>query len=221
LILIRHGETDYNAERRVQGQLDIELNENGRAQARETAALFAPETVDALYSSDLKRAWQTAIEIAKVTDNHIVKEKRLREMHFGIFQNLPFERVKNDYFCEFDMYRNGDPDYTIPQGESRRQKYDRVVSFIEDILSRHENQRIIIVTHGGVLYDFFMFAFRIPFDLPFRLAHRNCSISRFFVENQVWTLSRWGDTCHLGDGCSHPDEKSSEKISERELKRFA
>ena len=192
------------------------MNENGLAQARETAGQFAAKTIDALYSSDLKRAWQTAIEIAKVTDNHIVKDQRLREMHFGVFQNLPIERVKNDYFCEFDMYRNGDPDFVIPQGESRRQKYDRVVSFIGDILARHENQRIIIVTHGGVLYDFFIFAFRIPLDLSFRLDHKNCSISCFFVENQVWTLSRWGDTCHLGNGRSRVDEESAEKLIESE-----
>jgi 2,3-bisphosphoglycerate-dependent phosphoglycerate mutase len=177
--------------------LDIELNQHGISQAKATAEQCAGLDIDAIYASDLKRALQTAQEIARPIGMQIICDPRLREMNMGIFEGMLIEKIKTDYAEIFGLYASDNPEYIVPNGESRQQKHQRVVSFIEETLPKHVEKTIIVVSHGGVFYDFFHYAFQIPLSRRIKLRHENCSISTFYIQDGKWTLCNWNNTSHL------------------------
>jgi len=197
LIVVRHGETVWNAEGRQQGHLDGDLNELGKRQAEAIADRLAREAFDALYSSDLARACQTARYIARKTGHEILTDSRLRERHLGIFQGLTMTEVQQRYPDAFARFGSGDPDYVIPDGESARQRHDRTVGCVAEIAARHPGQRLVIVAHGGVLDGLLRHALAIPLDAPRRYKLFNASLNTLFVQDGIWQLGTWGDVSHL------------------------
>ncbi|MGH3064744.1 MAG: histidine phosphatase family protein [Gaiellaceae bacterium] len=143
LLLVRHGETDWNAERRVQGQTDRPLNETGRAQALELAAGLAAEPLDAVYSSDLARAFETARAIADRHGLLVAPLRALRERDFGTWEGLTDDEVLARY-----------PEaHTAPWGdaETREELLVRTVAALRQIATNHPGGRVVVVTHGGPL----------------------------------------------------------------------
>lgn len=156
IILIRHGETDYNKERRIQGWLDVPLNEQGHQQAKQAALLIAQQKIDALYSSDLTRAHQTAIHISVKVGVQVKLAPELRERDMGIFSGWAWETepdaVKEKLWQEFEDARDSDVrDWKKHQGESIGDMSNRINRFFTDIHRLHTNQNVAVVSHGGAI----------------------------------------------------------------------
>jgi probable phosphoglycerate mutase len=197
LLLIRHGETAWNAEERMQGHEDIPLNERGMAQARSLGARFSRETIHALYSSDLKRALDTARGISMVTARHVVQDRRLRERHLGVLQGVLRHCAHETVGEVYARYRASDPDYAIPGGESTRQFAARVLACVDDLLRLHPGETVVVVAHGGVLDQLYRHALGLPISGPRAFTLRNASVNRLEIEGGRWSLREWGDVRHL------------------------
>lgn len=151
LILIRHGETDWNSEGRWQGQIDIPLNENGLEHARELAIELAREGIQAIYSSDLLRAIQTADPLAKRAGIPVNLDPRLREIHQGEWQGMRVEDIRVRYAERFQQRRANPLAIAPPGGETVLQVQERVYQSLDDILLRHPDETVAIVAHGFVI----------------------------------------------------------------------
>ena len=198
LIIVRHGQTQWNLKLIRQGHLDSPLTEKGVAQAKALGERLARETFTALYSSDLGRALQTAQMIAEATGHKVVTDRRLRERHLGIFQGLNGDEIREKYPEEYRLHRTVGPTYVIPDGESVEQQVARNVEYLKEIAERHLGEKIVVVTHGGVLSGLFRHTFSIPFTAPRRFEFTNASLNVFNYEDGNWFLQTWGDISHLG-----------------------
>ena len=197
LIIVRHGETEWNIKSIRQGNLDSRLTEKGMAQANALAQRLARESFTALYSSDLGRAVQTAEEVASVTGHEIITDPRLRERHLGIFQGLSGEEIKQKHPEEYKLHRSLGPDYVIPGGESVKQQVTRNIAYLNEIGSKHLGETIVVVTHGGVISGLFRHTLSIPFNAPRRFEFTNAGLNIFAYEEGDWFLLTWGDVSHL------------------------
>ena len=197
ILVIRHGETVWNAVGRQQGHLDTELSELGVAQAGAIAEALPGAGIDVLYSSDLGRAIQTARIVAQRLGLEVRQEERLRERHLGIMQGLTMEEFSQRHPADYANFRQGDPDWALPGGESIRQRHDRAVAGACDLAARHVGQTVAIVTHGGVLESLMRHAVGLSLEVPRQFSLFNASINTFSVTNGRWRLDRWGATDHL------------------------
>lgn len=197
VIIVRHGETQWNIANIRQGHLDSPLTGEGIAQAKALARRLARERFSALYSSDLGRAVQTAQIIAQTTGHEIVTDSRLRERHLGIFQGLVGDEIKEKYPEEYKLHRSLGPDYVIPGGESVRQQVARNIGYLSEIATKHAGETILVITHGGVLSGLFRHTFSIPFEAPRRFEFTNAGLNVFVYEQGSWFLQTWGDLSHL------------------------
>jgi 2,3-bisphosphoglycerate-dependent phosphoglycerate mutase len=202
LIMVRHGETEWNIRGIRQGHLDSVLTEKGVAQAKALAQRLARENFTALYCSDLGRAVQTAKEIAALTGHEIETDPRLRERHLGIFQGLSGEEIKAKHPEEYKLHRTLGPNYVIPGGESVRQQVERNVSFLNELAARHQGEQVVVVTHGGVVSGFFRHTLSIPLEAPRRFEFVNAGLNVFANEEGDWVLLTWGDVSHLAPGAA-------------------
>ncbi len=151
LILVRHGETHWNASQKYQGHTDISLNNKGRQQAFHLSQhLKATEQIEAIYCSDLSRAHETATIIAKPFQIEPVQDKRLREFNFGEWEGLSFDQLYCDYRQDFEQWFNHPHDFRVPGGESFAELTQRILKAIEEIKSKHFGPTLL-VTHGGVI----------------------------------------------------------------------
>jgi probable phosphoglycerate mutase len=196
LIVVRHGQTAWNAEGRFQGQLDSRLTSDGIGQAQGLARRLAQQRFSALYTSDLGRATATARIISAATGHTIVPDPRLRERHFGVFQGLTSEEIKAAYPDAYELHRKRDPDYVVPGGESLRQQVNRNISCLEELAVKHADESIVVVTHGGVLSALFRYVLSIGLDGPRRFEFPNSSLNVFTYGDGSWMLQTWGDTSH-------------------------
>lgn len=151
LYLIRHGQTDWNIEGRWQGQADVPLNPNGKRQAIKIAKQMSFFGVDAIYSSDLIRAAETAKEISKVINVDYKEDCRLREIHQGEWQGLLVREIEDKYTDIFKQRLNDPLHIAPPGGEPVIKVRDRVIEFVEEIVSTHPDERVAIVSHGFAL----------------------------------------------------------------------
>jgi probable phosphoglycerate mutase len=202
LIIVRHGQTEWNIKGIRQGHLDSALTSKGMAQAKALAQRLGRESFSALYSSDLGRAVQTAKEIAALTGHEIVTDPRLRERHLGIFQGLNAEQLSDKYPEERRQFRTMGPDYVIPGGESMRQQVDRNVAYLNELAAKHQGEQIVVVTHGGVVSGFFRHTLEISLAAPRRFEFVNAGLNIFTHEEGNWMLLTWGDVSHLAPGAA-------------------
>lgn len=203
LVLVRHGETAWNHDRRLQGQTDVELSERGREQARRLAARLAPERFVAAYASDLKRAWETATIALVAHDVPLVAEPALREVHLGDWQGRTIAELRESAPGELARVW-GDPVDQAPRGgESRGQLRERVVAGILAIADRHPDGQVLVVGHGGALRAFAAWVVGADPRFDRRLDLDNCGLSRVGVDRGEPVLRRWNDVSHL-DGLVDP-----------------
>ena len=206
VLAIRHGETAWNVDARIQGQLDIPLNPTGRWQARRLALALADEGVDAVYSSDLQRAWQTAQSLARGSGRPVVADTGLRERGFGVFEGLTFAEIARRWPEQSERWRRRDPEFGAEGGEVLRHFHARCVATATRLASAHPGQTIALVAHGGVMDCLYRAALRIALDAPRSWQLVNAGINRLLYTPQGFTLVGWSDTCHL-EAASH-DETS-------------
>jgi probable phosphoglycerate mutase len=201
IVLIRHGETAWNAQRRLQGHIDIGLNAEGERQADALAQSLAGERFDAVYASDLARASQTAASVANLHDLPVHTEPGLRERCYGIFEGLLYSEIEASYPGEFAAWQSRDVDAVMPAGEraaeSFRQFYARTIDTLASVAERHDGQHIAIVAHGGVLECAYRAALGLPLGSPRDFAVLNASINRLTYADGKLALTTWGDVAHL------------------------
>ena len=201
IVLIRHGETAWNAERRLQGHLDIDLNDEGRRQARAMAAALAHETIDILVSSDLARAAHTAKALGEVLHLPLYIDARLRERCYGGFEGLLYSEIAERYPREFAAWQGRDVDGTLPpgrnSGETFRQFHDRVISAILGWAQDNPGKTLALVAHGGVLECAYRAALGLSLETPRDFKVLNASVNRFTVEDGKLVLVSWGEVGHL------------------------
>ena len=197
LVLVRHGETSWNMEGRIQGHTDIALNELGVAQAEAVGRRLARERFDAIYSSDLARAYRTACPAVPDPERTIVKDQRLRERHLGVLQGLTGEQAISQQPAAWQAFKSRDPELLLAGGETLGQFSRRVIAFIEDILGKHAGSRILIVTHGGVLDAAYRHALRMPLTVARDFPIYNASLNVLCHDVRGWKIESWGDVTHL------------------------
>ena len=151
LLFIRHGLTDWNLELRFQGQTDVPLNAAGQAQAQRLAARLAAERHDALFSSDLLRARQTAAPVAEAWRQSAVALAGLREQHFGILEGLTASTIQQRHPELWARWLEADADFAPTGGESQNQFHARVLGAVRELAAQGSGKRLAVVTHGGVL----------------------------------------------------------------------
>lgn len=200
IIAVRHGETAWNVDTRIQGQLDIPLNEKGRWQAQRLArALAASEPMAALYSSDLLRAWDTAKSIADSTGLAVVTDTGLRERAFGRFEGKTFVELEASWPQETLRWRERDPDWAPPGGESLLEVRARVLQTVDTLAAQHVGEQIVLVSHGGVLDALYRAAAGLDIRAPRTWLLGNASINRLLWTPESLTVVGWSDTAHLED----------------------
>jgi probable phosphoglycerate mutase len=197
LVIVRHGETEWNVAGRIQGHTDSPLTAAGLAQAEAIGARLAKESFDCLVSSDLGRAWRTAEAIARRTGHEIVPDERIRERNFGVGEGLTYDEVDARFPQAFSRTRETDPEYVIPGGESRRQLYERVRDAFESIAREAAGGRVAVVCHGGVLAVLYRHIHGIPVGEPRAIPIPNASYNALRHEGGRWIVEAWGDTGHL------------------------
>ena len=197
LCLVRHGETAWNAEHRVQGQLDVPLNESGRRQAQAVAEALAQEKFAAIYSSDLSRALQTAEISSRNLGLTINVEKDLRERHYGIFESLTYAEVKTRYPQDYARFEARDPEFAFRSGESLRDFSARSIAVATRIAGAHPGQSVLVFTHGGILDKLYRFVTGLPLSAPRDFGIPNCGINRIEAAPDGWRLRSWAEVAHL------------------------
>ena len=199
VLAVRHGETAWNVENRIQGQLDIALNDLGRWQAQRLAAALAGETVDAIYTSDLRRTVDTAAPTARDGQIAAVADAGLRERGFGVFEGLTFTEIEQRWPEQSARWRRRDAEFGAEGGETLSAFHARSVATTARLAAAHPGQTIMIVTHGGVLDCLYRAASRIALDAPRSWRIGNASINRLLYTPQGFTLVGWSDDHHLED----------------------
>jgi probable phosphoglycerate mutase len=196
LCLVRHGETEWNAQGRVQGQLDIPLSDVGVAQARAVARVLAGESFSALYSSDLVRVRQTAQPSAEKLSLRIILEPALRERHYGVFQGLTYSDAKERIPEGYARFKAKDPHFAFESGESLSAFHERALACIGDLARRHQGESLLIFTHGGVLDSVYRHATGRGLSTPRDFEIPNAALNRVEI-GKAWKVSAWAGIGHL------------------------
>lgn len=197
LVIVRHGETAWNAEHRVQGQLDVPLNDTGRRQAQAVASVLGRERCVAIYSSDLGRARQTAEPTAAALGMEVRLDPGLRERHYGIFETHTYAEVQVKFPEDYARFDARDPDFDFRTGESLKAFYARAVASVTAIAARHPGEDVLVFTHGGVLDKLYRYITGLPLSAPREFGIPNCGINRIGTAPGGWQILEWADKRHL------------------------
>jgi probable phosphoglycerate mutase len=204
IVLVRHGETDWNVEKRMQGHIDIPLNSVGLKQAAALGQALAGESFDAVFASDLQRAIQTAQVIAVPRDLPIQQDAGLRERCFGAFEGLRPQDIEVQYPQGYAHWRSLDVTARFPAGErvaeTLQEFYDRVGDALTRIAASGHYRKIAIVAHGGVLDCIYRHANGIALNIPRDFEMLNASINRLIWDEGRLQVMSWSDVSHLGQG---------------------
>jgi probable phosphoglycerate mutase len=201
ILLIRHGETAWNRMRRMQGHIDIGLNDAGQRQAQSLARALQSERPSAIYASDLQRARNTAQAVADIHQLSVHIDIALRERCYGAFEGLMYDEISLQHPEAFALWQSRDPQARFPAGEREAETleefHQRSVDVITRIAQQHPDQRIVIVTHGGVLDCLYRAAHDVPITSPRDFAILNAAINRLHWDGHKFRVLQWGDAAHI------------------------
>jgi probable phosphoglycerate mutase len=197
IILVRHGETDWNATGHIQGHSDTPLNAVGRTQAQRVARHLASEPVRALYSSDLARAFETATIIGQTLGLTVVTSRRLRERQYGAWEGLTAADIQARYPEQFAEWRARSTDFAPPQGETRAQLLARALAELQPIAGRHVGEVVAVVTHGGFCYVLINHILGSVDGDSREFTFGNASIHKLEVTGNRWSVLSMNETAHL------------------------
>jgi len=208
LILIRHGETDWNRELRFQGQVDVPLNAVGLEQARRLGERLAGEVVHGVVCSDLVRARQTASPIHQrnsgLATAELLLDAALREQHFGALEGLRVPDIQATQPAVWARWIEFQEDFAPSGGESTRQFHSRVMTALRALAQERRQQTLVVVTHGGVLDMVYRTARGLPLSGPRQSEIPNAGLNRVRLDAQAVEILSWADTQHLADLPAQP-----------------
>ena len=205
ILLIRHGETDWNVQKRLQGHRDIPLNAKGLHQAAAVGQALARERLDAVVSSDLRRTMQTAQAIAAHHRLPLQLDAALRERCYGALEGLSYGEMRARHPELYALWRARDPQARYPVGDGRAERQAetleefsrRTLAALRNLAESHQRGRIAVVTHGGVLDCVYRAAKDIDLSRPRDFDIFNASVSRLSWNGRSWEIQAWCEVAHL------------------------
>mgnify|MGYP006267260007 FL=1 len=218
ILAIRHGETLWNVDTRIQGHLNIDLNETGRWQAERVGIALAEEPIQAIYSSDLRRAFETAQAIASAparlaaqtpTPAQVIPHLQLRERHFGHLQGKTWAEIELEWPQECKLWRSRDPHWAPQGGESLTALRERIRMCVDQLASQHLDEQIVLVAHGGVMDALYRLATNQSVEAPRTWHLGNAAINRLLWTPQGLNLVGWGDVSHFDSAFGAPRDEST------------
>lgn len=242
LILIRHGETSWNAIKRIQGFTDIALNDVGLRQADDLGERFArlangqssdalvehlaqadglgsldDKPISAVYTSDLVRAQQTAAPLAKALGLTPIVDASVRERNYGSFEGMSPEEIAERFPSEYAHWQTRDPEFRPGPGESQQMFHDRVVAALRTIAAKHPHERVVVVAHGGVLDNARRYAQSLPLRQKREYLLLNASINVFAFDGNSAQMISWGDVAHLHSDDAAQDDTRPERVPDTRI----
>jgi probable phosphoglycerate mutase len=199
ILLVRHGETDWNATGRIQGHSDTPLNGAGRIQARRAARQLAREPIRALYSSDLARAFETATIIGAPLGLTAVASPQLRERQYGAWEGLTAAEIQVRYPEQFAMWRARSTDFAPPRGETGSELLTRALAELQTIAQRHLAEMVLVVTHGGLCNVLINRILGNADGEQREFSFGNASIHRVDVTADQWSVISMNEMARLQD----------------------
>lgn len=196
IILIRHGETEWNSQKRMQGHSNSDLSEVGMGQIQALGELMKNVSFDHIYSSDSLRTRQTAEAITQYSGHTLQFDQRIREKNLGVFEGLTSTEAKERHPEIYRLFKTAGANYVIDEGESTQQLLERALEFIEEIRLRHPQERVVMVTHGGVVRVLMKHALGLSIDAPTRFIIKNTGIFGL-IWNENWLVTQMGGVSHL------------------------
>jgi probable phosphoglycerate mutase len=200
ILAIRHGETLWNVDSRIQGHLDIGLNATGRWQAERLGQALSGEPMAAIYASDLSRAHDTALAVSRHTGVPVQAEPGLRERSFGEFEGRTFAEIEIELPEQAQRWRQRDPTFTPAGGESLLMLEVRVLSVAGRLAAQHPGEQIALFAHGGVMDILYRAATRLDLQAARTWALGNTAINRLLWSPEGFSLVGWADVQHLSEG---------------------
>ena len=200
ILAIRHGETLWNVDSRIQGHLDIGLNDTGRWQAERLGLALKDEPIAAIYASDLSRAYDTALAVSRHTGVSVQAEPGLRERSFGEFEGRTFAEIETELPAQAQRWRQRDPAFTPAGGESLLMLEARVLSVAARLAAQHPGEQIALFAHGGVMDILYRAATRLDLQAARTWTLGNTAINRLLWSPEGFSLVGWADVQHLSDG---------------------
>ena len=196
IILIRHGETEWNSQQRMQGHSNSDLSSVGQAQIQALGQWMKNAPFDHIYSSDSLRAKKTAEAITQFSGHELKIDLRLREKNLGVFEGLTSEEARERHPEVFRLFKTAGSKYVIDEGESTQQLQDRALEIVEEIRIKHPEERLLLVTHGGFIRVVMKHSLGLSLETPTRFFVRNTGVFRLVWEDK-WIVSQMGGVSHL------------------------
>ena len=196
IILIRHGETEWNSQQRMQGHSNSDLSSVGQAQIQALGQWMKNVPFDHIYSSDSLRAKQTAEAITQFSGHELQFDQRLREKNLGVFEGLTSEEARERHPEVFRLFKTAGSKYVIDEGESTQQLQDRALEIVNEIRIKHPEERVLLVTHGGFIRVVMKHSLGLSLETPTRFLIRNTGVFRLVWEDK-WIFSQMGGVSHL------------------------
>jgi probable phosphoglycerate mutase len=196
IILIRHGETEWNSQKRMQGHSNSDLSSVGQAQIQALGQWMKNVPFDLIYSSDSLRAKQTAEAITQFSGHELQFDQRLREKNLGVFEGLTSEEARERHPEVFRLFKTAGSKYVIDEGESTQQLQDRALEIVNEIRIKHPEERVLLVTHGGFIRVVMKHSLGLSLETPTRFLIRNTGVFRLVWEDK-WLVSLMGGVSHL------------------------
>ena len=197
LLIVRHGETEWNAEGRIQGHTDIGLSEKGAEQARSLGQRLADRQIDVAYSSDLKRTSETAKLALSGRDITLNETPRLREYNKGIFEGMTLSEIQEKFPAEYPKYLEKDLSYAPEGGETTRDVSTRMASIFAEIKANHLDETVLVVSHGGVLRAAMVSLLGMPLEGNWSFVFGNCGLTMVDTYTDNAVLRLFNDTSHI------------------------
>ncbi len=195
--IVRHGETEWNAQGRIQGHTDISLSERGIQQAKLVGQRLAGVSLDVAYSRDLARSAETARNILENRTVPLHTTARLREFNKGVFEGLTPEETGQQYPELFEASQVNDLDFAPPGGETIRETSARMNAIMTELRRRHPDENVLIVGHGGALRAGFVALMELPLEANWRFTMTNCGLSVLDIYPNNAVLRLYNDSSHL------------------------
>ncbi|HEY3268233.1 MAG TPA: histidine phosphatase family protein [Armatimonadota bacterium] len=196
ILIVRHGETDWNADARVQGHTDVPMNDAGRRQVATAAAALAGERVAAVYASDLCRAAETGAILAAPHGLTVLHDADLRERNWGSWQGRAMPEIAEQEPELYARLRAGE--WVTPDGAEAYEPFQaRVAGAMQRIASAHCNQTVVVATHGGPVKAFTVWALGAPISAQSAMRTSNAAITTFLIRNGRWVLESYNVTAHV------------------------
>jgi len=196
IILIRHGETEWNSQQRMQGHSNSDLSSVGQAQIQALGQWMKIVPFDHIYSSDSLRAKQTAEAITQFSGHELKIDLRLREKNLGVFEGLTSEEARERHPEVFRLFKTAGSKYVIDEGESTQQLQDRALEIVDEIRIKHPEEHVLLVTHGGFNRVVMKHSLGLSLETPTRFLIRNTGVFRLVWEDK-WLVSQMGGVSHL------------------------